>query len=400
MSEDSIQSAVRALQRALETAGHPALAADQDLADEIKKLVRAKAATTPATPPAGAPSLDDCVIWLEAVAHKLREQKEAAQRGNDADSQTFSVFLGAGVHYGPPAYAAPEDLADYPETVRPPVGAALSEALAEGCGFTERFPRENAGDLLRVATWYEKVHGRKDKNLGLERAIRDRVQKDKRGSRMLEKVAKLPVHTFYTTNFDTLLEEELLEEHDKLWVWVYDSSPKTNDFRKCWYEASRKVTTDGSLGEYQLTRWPPAWTACQQGEMPEQPPDDRPVVFKLHGDVNIKGSLVVTDEDYIKFLRRIAKLQLPKKLLLPLGKSLLFIGYSLRDYNMRYVLSLLREERDDSWDVDGEEDTYNSYSIDLRPDPIVEEVWMNDKKWVTFIKHNLWDVVPDLERRL
>ena len=41
------------------------------------------------------------------------------------------LFLGAGVHYGPPPDADPKYRDAYPEERRPPLGGALSQKLAD-----------------------------------------------------------------------------------------------------------------------------------------------------------------------------------------------------------------------------------------------------------------------------
>jgi hypothetical protein len=143
-----------------------------------------------------------------------------------------------------------------------------------------------------------------------------------------------------------------------------------------------------------FSKWAPAWEEAPPTGVPVQPPNEAVAVFKLHGDVRV-GGLVVTEDDYIKFLRRFARQALPTRLLNPLARTILFFGYSLRDFNMRYLLSLLREELDASW-----QSQQLSYSIDLRPDPIVKAIWQERHNAINFIEHNLWDVVPEVDARL
>src|SRR5207248_6154796 len=50
------------------------------------------------------------------------------------------LFLGAGVHYGPPAGTDPKYAAAYPEERRPPLGRALSVKLADESEYLKRFP--------------------------------------------------------------------------------------------------------------------------------------------------------------------------------------------------------------------------------------------------------------------
>jgi hypothetical protein len=72
-----------------------------------------------------------------------------------------------------------------------------------------------------------------------------------------------------------------------------------------------------------------------------------PVIYKLHGDIAHRESLVVTDEDYIQFAMRMGDkdpydpIPLSLKFYLT-GSTTLFVGYSLLDYNLRLLFKALR----------------------------------------------------------
>jgi hypothetical protein len=78
-----------------------------------------------------------------------------------------------------------------------------------------------------------------------------------------------------------------------------------------------------------------------------------PIVFKLHGSIDRKNcdndTYLITEEDYADFLGRAQENYIPayiKRLMA--GKPLLFLGYSLEDWNVRIILSrLLRSPKDD-----------------------------------------------------
>jgi len=71
-----------------------------------------------------------------------------------------------------------------------------------------------------------------------------------------------------------------------------------------------------------------------------EPSSANPLVYHLHGHYDIPQSLVLTEDDYLEFL---VKLSSDQKLLPPsvsgalAGTSLLFIGYSLSDWNFRVL---------------------------------------------------------------
>jgi hypothetical protein len=68
-----------------------------------------------------------------------------------------------------------------------------------------------------------------------------------------------------------------------------------------------------------------------------------------------------------------------------------FLGYSLLDYNLRLLLKTLRHNKDRF---------PRSYSIDPWPDPLVSRVWDSELGYVGFLAKNLWEVVPELYRRV
>ena len=103
--------------------------------------------------------------------------------------------------------------------------------------------------------------------------------------------------------------------------------------------------------------------------------DDRTTVLKIHGfvdrnrtSVEPEDSYVITEDHYIDYLARTdLKQLLPPKLLARLAEChFLFLGYSLRDWNLRAILQRLWNERSTRWD---------SWSIQLAPDPLERKSW-------------------------
>jgi hypothetical protein len=64
----------------------------------------------------------------------------------------------------------------------------------------------------------------------------------------------------------------------------------------------------------------------------------------------------------------------------------LFVGYSLVDYNLRLLFRTLRFKIDKS-------ERPSSYSLDLRPDPLIRYVWEKDQGF-RFIAEDVWTFVP------
>jgi hypothetical protein len=100
--------------------------------------------------------------------------------------------------------------------------------------------------------------------------------------------------------------------------------------------------------------------------------DERTVILKLHGAVDRNNaehdSYVITEDNYIEYLTR-TELSglLPVKLVAKLRRShFLFLGYSLRDWNLRVILHRI-------W---GEQRLrYRSWAVQLRPEEIDRKFW-------------------------
>jgi hypothetical protein len=76
-----------------------------------------------------------------------------------------------------------------------------------------------------------------------------------------------------------------------------------------------------------------------------KPTPEEPVVFHLHGHTGLPQTMVLTEGDYLDFLIRFARDDdlLPSHIRMALmAGPLLFIGYSLADWNFRVILRGLR----------------------------------------------------------
>jgi len=263
--------------------------------------------------------------------------------------QRCILFLGAGVHSPPPEGSR----FVYPLAQRPPIGAVLSRQLAAACDFAERFPDEDPGNLQRVALAYEIDSSR----TRLVDAIADAVDAGTEPSPMLRALARLDFPIVITTNFDGLFEQALRDAGKRPRVSVYNpEDDPTSDFD----DESAKS----------------------------------PVVYKLHGDIAHRESLVVTDEDYIQFVLRMTDKAPYDPIPLSLKHFLnrwttLFIGYSLMDYNLRLLFKTLR------WRIDPAR-IPDAYSVDHRPDPLILDVWQSQRRYVKFIAQDVWSFVPAL----
>lgn len=271
----------------------------------------------------------------------------------DVSRQRCILFLGAGAHAPPPDQSRFE----YPAEQRPPIGAALSRKLAADCKLSGRFPNEDLSNLQRVALFYEIARSRHQ----LVDAVKDAVQTGKRPSPMLRALAELGFPLVITTNYDQLFESALISAGKQPRVEVYTPNLEpTTDYR--------------------------------------DPTAESPVVFKIHGDILRPETIVLTDEDYIQFVLRMSSkdpydpVPLTLKYYLT-GWTTLFVGYSLLDYNLRLLFKTLR------WKIDSAS-MPDMYSVDYHPDPLIFDVWDNQRRYVKFIAQDVWSFVPRLYERV
>jgi len=124
-------------------------------------------------------------------------------------------------------------------------------------------------------------------------------------------LAELPIRIFVTTNYDDFMVQALLRAgktpHRELCRW--------NDF------------LDGT----------PSVFDAAGGFVPSV---EEPVVYHLHGTLDVPESIVLTEDDYLDFLVSVSRRQnvLPLQVQSALAStSLLFLGYSLADANFRVL---------------------------------------------------------------
>lgn len=280
------------------------------------------------------------------------------------------LFLGSAIH----APSPPDSPYNYPADKCPPIGMQLSERLAEKCNY----PEEDIGNLQRVAWYYE--HATKFRSRLVDE-VKAAVHTGKEPSPVLRALAQLGFPIVITTNYDQLYERSL----DLLAQQAARAAGKPDDL----------VTN--TKGNYDLSIYTPL-SKVKTRDCSREPSSARPYLLKIHGDVDHRESIVITDEDYIQFVLRMSD----KEPYHPVGKSVmkhlmtwptLFIGYRLSDYNLRLLFKTLR------WKVDAS-DVPPTYSVDMQPDVLIRDVWENQRRYIRFIQRNLWSFVPALYKEV
>ncbi len=272
------------------------------------------------------------------------------------------LFMGAAVHSAPPEGSKYV----YPEAERPPIGSAFARHLAANSDFATKMPDEDVRNLQRVAQFFELANQRSD----LTTQIKAAVVTGKKPSPVVRALADLNFPIVITTNYDRLFETALRQ---------VPGNPK--DPFVSYYQKNEKEDI-----------------ATVDFPFDEDFSEARPFVFKMHGDIEHPESIVITDEDYIHFILRMTDTgvydPIPKTLQVQFKRwPTLFIGYSLKDYNLRVLFRTLR------WKVD-RAGFPRTYSIDLYPDPLIKTVWGDRGRFVSFIAQDVWTFVPELYRRI
>ena len=219
----------------------------------------------------------------------------------------------------------------------------LGEDIAEEWAQQYDYPLEDRKDLTRVAQflavqfdqWLPKQH------------LVDLVQKCEPPDFTAPDephavLARLPLPIYLTTNYDDFMVQALRREQ--------------RDPRReicCWNKKLEDLVAASDDFTHDL-----------EGLDPD---DEHPLVFHIHGCEGLKESIVVTEDDYLQFLAGASNNRdmTPARIRQALSETtLLFVGYSLRDWTFRVLWRSLVASRPDM--------RYLSVAIQLPPDPNVD----------------------------
>lgn len=151
-------------------------------------------------------------------------------------------------------------------------------------------------DLVAVAQYYRNERGNRS---SIEQKILNEFTRSVHPNPNIDTLTRLPISTYWTTNYDELLEEGLKANNRK---------------------ADVKTTQDSLANNIY---------------------DRDAVVYKMHGDVRCPANTVLTKDDYETYnnQRPLFTTALQGDLI---SKTFLFIGFSFEDPNLDYILSRIR----------------------------------------------------------
>ena len=155
---------------------------------------------------------------------------------------------------------------------------------------------EKETDLLSVTQFYR---NKKRNRSAINSKILNAFSKDVNLNENVEILAKLPIFTYWTTNYDQLIEKSLETVNRRP-----DVKHETEQLANMLYDRDA-------------------------------------IVYKMHGDVNHPAHTVLTKEDYelYEHHRPLFRTALKGDLV---SKVFLFVGFSFTDPNLDYVLSQIR----------------------------------------------------------
>jgi len=201
----------------------------------------------------------------------------------DLNEGTASIFAGAGL-------SIPAGFVNWTE---------LMQEIAQDLGLDIN----NEKDLVSIAQFHVNENRNRAK---INRKILEEFTEDAKETENHKIIARLPISSIWTTNYDELLEKSFTNEN------------KIVDVK---YTTSQLLTTK---------------------------PKRDVVIYKMHGDVNHPNSAIITKEQYEQYHQTHEPFinALTGELT---TKTFLFIGFSFTDPNLDYILSRLnfrfREEK-------------------------------------------------------
>ncbi len=179
--------------------------------------------------------------------------------------------------------------------------------LSRGCGFVDwkgllrdiadelNLSIDKESDLVAVAQYHCNANGRQTIN----EAIVKEFQRISEKNENMDILSRLPIDTYWTTNYDSIIEDTLTIANKIVDKKIYQSQMKN-------YKPNRNV-----------------------------------VVYKMHGDREFPDDAVITRDDYERYdiERALFTTQLKGELI---SKTFIFIGFSFQDPNLEQILSKVR----------------------------------------------------------
>ena len=259
-----------------------------------------------------------------------------------------------------------------------PSGSDLARSLAKDA----QFPSTNEidlTDLSKVSSYYVDVSSRILLRQELRSVFADTSKKYCCNNlhRFLASIANNMM--VVTTNYDTLLERAFIEAGKPYDLVVYPADNEDYANAIFWW---RHGSNDPELLKPQ--------------DIDIDDLGKTNVIYKMHGSVREEvdkwDSFVITEEDYIDFLSRMES-AVPSAFSAYFGnRSFLFLGYGLKDWNLRLLLRKIRRKADDQ----PRKLQPTSWAMQKDPTALDRQLW--EKRGVNIYNVPLEDFVVEIQK--
>ncbi|MBC7909362.1 MAG: SIR2 family protein [Pyrinomonadaceae bacterium] len=292
-------------------------------------------------------------------------------------------FLGAGVNFGTRERGATWEMT----SPFLPSGAELSRFLASKISFPADSESDTV-DLAKVASYFVETTKRRR----LRERLKEVFDKDFEPCPIHNYLAEASRNTpllIVTTNYDDLTERAFNKLGLPFDLVIHPTDRKDVEASVLWWkhgaEKPEVVEPNQLIVDLKTTS----------------------VIYKMHGTVDRTAqkwdSYVITEEDYVDFLSRMTgQTAVPAQFMRYFrSRYFLFLGYGLRDWNLRVVLKNLRTALpagEDSEDMEEEDEEVSSWAIQFKPSYLETKLW--DARKVQIFDVDINEFVTQLRQQV
>jgi hypothetical protein len=255
-----------------------------------------------------------------------------------------------------------------------PSGMELAEILATAGGFPWK-EKKDLTDLAMVSSYYVDVSPDRDILRSKLRSIFSAdAYKCNALHQLLAKVADGIM--IVTTNYDTLIEQAFRDAKKPYDLYAYPADNAEYKNALLWWQHGRSEPEK-----------------LKPNDLDVEQLEGRNVIYKIHGSVRAESEkwdgFVITEEDYIDFLSRMnsrTNTAVPPAFKTYFSeRSFLFLGYGLKDWNLRVLLKQIGLKK-------------RSSAILYSPSEIEEKMWF--KRNVQIYNLTLEEFVAGMENEI
>jgi hypothetical protein len=270
-----------------------------------------------------------------------------------------------------------------------PSGNELAHQLADDASLPSTDPIDR-DDLSKVSSYYAEVAANR---ADLRESLHHALDHDYQIGAIHRFLAEVDVPLLIvTTNYDDLIERAFQVAGKPYHLVAYPTDLKEFAAAVLWWKP----------GSVKPEAYPPKSLPLSL--------TDTTIIYKMHGTVDRQSnqwdSYVITEEDYVEFLARMTgQTAIPARLMLEFRKRrFLFLGYGLRDWNLRVMLRHLKSAlvpeagaAPAEANADPGEDL-RSWAVQYNPSELEQALWSARK--VNIYNKDLNDFVAELQKRM